>query len=124
MVRTTTMAEGRAERRLESSNNPGYVCNCTDGYQGNPYVIDGCAGVLLLEARNADVGMFRVPGTSFRNAERERHGTTSPKRMERRSGGAGTWRRFETIQTRFLDIPEVSQCLTVVRRPAGGAAKV
>jgi hypothetical protein len=41
------MAEGRAERRLESSNDPGYVCNCTDRYQGNPYVIDGCAGVLL-----------------------------------------------------------------------------
>jgi hypothetical protein len=44
------MAEGRAERRLESSNNPGYVCNCTDRYQGNPYVIDGCAGVLLPES--------------------------------------------------------------------------
>jgi hypothetical protein len=32
---------------LESSNSPGYVCNCTDGYRGNPYVIDGCAGLLL-----------------------------------------------------------------------------
>ncbi|CAL4911385.1 unnamed protein product [Urochloa decumbens] len=30
---------------LESSNGPGYVCNCTDGYQGNPYVTDGCTDV-------------------------------------------------------------------------------
>ncbi|OEL18480.1 Wall-associated receptor kinase 3 [Dichanthelium oligosanthes] len=30
---------------LESSNGPGYVCNCTDGYQGNPYVINGCTDV-------------------------------------------------------------------------------
>jgi hypothetical protein len=44
------MAEGRAECRLESSNDPGYVCNCTDGYQDNPYVIDGYAGVLLPES--------------------------------------------------------------------------
>ncbi|RLN01134.1 wall-associated receptor kinase 3-like [Panicum miliaceum] len=30
---------------LESSNGPGYVCNCTDGYRGNPYVVDGCTDV-------------------------------------------------------------------------------
>ncbi|CAN6353016.1 unnamed protein product [Urochloa humidicola] len=30
---------------LESSNGPGYVCNCTDGYQGNPYVTNGCTDV-------------------------------------------------------------------------------
>jgi len=30
---------------LESANGPGYVCNCTDGYQGNPYLIDGCTDV-------------------------------------------------------------------------------
>ncbi|KAF8658153.1 hypothetical protein HU200_059624 [Digitaria exilis] len=30
---------------LESGNGPGYVCNCTDGYQGNPYVLDGCTDV-------------------------------------------------------------------------------
>jgi hypothetical protein len=69
-----------------------------------------------------NVGMFRVLRTSFRNAKRERRGTTSPKHMERRSDGAGTWRWCETIQTRFLDIPEVSQCLTVIREPAGDTA--
>lgn len=30
---------------LESSNGPGYTCNCTGGYEGNPYVTNGCTDV-------------------------------------------------------------------------------
>jgi hypothetical protein len=28
-----------------STNDAGYVCKCSDGYQGNPYIIDGCTGL-------------------------------------------------------------------------------
>uniref|UniRef100_A0A0E0DD43 Protein kinase domain-containing protein n=1 Tax=Oryza meridionalis TaxID=40149 RepID=A0A0E0DD43_9ORYZ len=28
------------------SSEPGYICNCTRGYQGNPYLLDGCQGLV------------------------------------------------------------------------------
>ncbi|XP_062090053.1 putative wall-associated receptor kinase-like 16 [Humulus lupulus] len=30
---------------LNSTNGPGYRCNCSDGYQGNPYLINGCQDI-------------------------------------------------------------------------------
>ncbi|GJN02340.1 hypothetical protein PR202_ga19679 [Eleusine coracana subsp. coracana] len=32
---------------VDSVNGPGYVCNCSHGYQGNPYLPDGCKGVIV-----------------------------------------------------------------------------
>jgi hypothetical protein len=29
---------------IDSSNGIGYLCNCTDEYDGNPYLTDGCKG--------------------------------------------------------------------------------
>jgi hypothetical protein len=27
-----------------STNGPGYRCNCPSGYKGNPYLVGGCQG--------------------------------------------------------------------------------
>ncbi|RWW50070.1 hypothetical protein BHE74_00043695 [Ensete ventricosum] len=33
---------------FDSSNGPGYLCNCSSGYHGNPYVAHGCQGLFSL----------------------------------------------------------------------------
>ncbi|XP_047306635.1 wall-associated receptor kinase 5-like, partial [Impatiens glandulifera] len=30
---------------IDSTNGPGYFCNCSSGYQGNPYLVNGCQDV-------------------------------------------------------------------------------
>ncbi|KAJ4755988.1 Wall-associated kinase family protein [Rhynchospora pubera] len=51
---------------LNSSSGPGYLCNCIDGYEGNPYLQGGCQDIDECTNRNAcfkDEKCHNLPGS-------------------------------------------------------------
>ncbi|XP_026393392.1 putative wall-associated receptor kinase-like 16 isoform X2 [Papaver somniferum] len=42
---------------INSDNNPGYRCTCSDGYLGNPYLSPGCQDINECEAQSPCVGI-------------------------------------------------------------------
>ena len=58
---TAYMCASSNSECVDSRNGPGYLCNCSRGYDGNPYVHDGCQGVFF----NSSLEILKAPTSSI-----------------------------------------------------------
>ncbi|CAL8166943.1 unnamed protein product [Prunus armeniaca] len=49
---SSTACQSRHSECYNSTNGPGYRCKCLEGFQGNPYLVDGCQDINECEIRN------------------------------------------------------------------------
>ena len=53
--RTSFSCKASKSMCLNSTNGPGYRCTCLEGFEGNPYLVDGCKGKYLIPNSNHDL---------------------------------------------------------------------
>ncbi|XP_072993786.1 wall-associated receptor kinase 2-like [Typha latifolia] len=88
-VRDSTCAEAKQDpasyscrsgnsQCYDSVNGPGYFCNCSLGYQGNPYLVDGCTDIdecLLSDEYPCHGVCINKPGSYDCRCPRGQHGS-------------------------------------------------
>ncbi|KAJ4812156.1 Wall-associated kinase family protein [Rhynchospora pubera] len=59
---------------IDSTNGPGYFCNCNEGYEGNPYLLGGCKDIDECLNKSTCSGICtNIPGSFICSCPRGKH---------------------------------------------------